>query len=100
MAKILNFCASCETDFASVGAFDRHRIGVHAYTFQEGQRLDPPREDGRRCMSASEMQAAGMEVDPRGRWRIALSTADQNRLRSLKGSAQSDSEPESDRMAA
>jgi len=66
----LNFCCACKTDFASVTAFDKHRVGAHAFTFARGLELDPPREDGRRCLDADEMPAAGLELDPRGRWRI------------------------------
>lgn len=77
----LNLCRSCETDFSSVAAFDRHRTGTHEYTFLEGIELG--REDGRRCMDPDEMLEAGMEVDSRGRWRIALSEADQTRLAAL-----------------
>jgi hypothetical protein len=67
----MNLCVTCKTDFASVAAFDRHRIGVHEYTFAEGLEFEPSREDGRRCMDVDEMLAAGMEQDARGRWRIA-----------------------------
>jgi hypothetical protein len=74
----LNLCRSCGCDFASVSAFDRHRVGVHEYTYSEGLKLEPPREDGRRCMDADELAGAGMERDPRGRWRIA---ADAERAR-------------------
>jgi hypothetical protein len=52
------------------GSFDRHRTGVHAYTFLEGLDLDPPREDGRRCLDPDDMREAGMELDARGRWCI------------------------------
>lgn len=66
-----NYCRGCGSDFASVAAFDRHRVGVHAYTYSEGVRMQQPmREDGRRCLDAAEMTAAGMELDGRGRWRI------------------------------
>ena len=51
----MNLCAACQTDFASVKAFDTHRIGVHAYTFAEGLEMDQERIDGRRCMDADEM---------------------------------------------
>jgi len=68
-----NFCRSCNTDFASVNAFDRHRTGVQEYLFADGLRMEPPVEDGRRCLSPNEMLDAGMEVDDRGRWRIAPS---------------------------
>ena len=69
-AKPRNWCASCGTDFSSVRAFDAHRVGVHAYTRSEGLRLDPPREDGRCCLDAVEMGAAGLTVDGSGRWAV------------------------------
>ena len=47
---------------------DRHRVGVHEYTYGEGLRLNPPREDGRRCLSLEEMEGKGWELDARGRW--------------------------------
>jgi hypothetical protein len=61
----LNGCSGCGTDFASVSAFDRHRVG----------KFEPLE---RRCMDETEMVAAGLELDPRGRWRIA---ADAERIR-------------------
>lgn len=64
----MNSCRSCGEDFGSAGLFDRHRIGRHAYTFGEGLRLDPPREDGRRCLDAGEMRALGWRLNARGRW--------------------------------
>jgi hypothetical protein len=69
----LNLCRSCDTDFSSVAAFDRHRTGVHEYTFLEGIELG--REDGRRCMHPEEMREHGMEVDRSGRWRLVPSEA-------------------------
>jgi hypothetical protein len=48
--------------------FDRHRTGQHEYTFAEGLEMDPPREDGRRCLDAEEMTALGWVLDKRGRW--------------------------------
>ena len=48
--------------------FDRHRVGRHAYTYQEGLRLDPPQEDGRRCLSVNEMEQLNWELDQKGRW--------------------------------
>jgi hypothetical protein len=76
----LNLCCSCKTDFASVAAFDRHRVGKHAYTYREGLEMEPAREDGRRCMDAVEMAAAGMEVDRRGRWALVADPARFERL--------------------
>jgi hypothetical protein len=51
-------------------AFDRHRVGVYVYTHARGLELDTPREDGRRCLDATEMLEAGMASDLRGRWSI------------------------------
>jgi hypothetical protein len=64
----VNYCTSCDCDFSSVAAFDRHRIGTHAYTNAEGLKMEPLREDGRRCMEVDEMTAAGMELNSKGRW--------------------------------
>ena len=74
----LNLCRGCGCDFASVSAFDRHRAGSYVYTFTEGLSLDPPQEDGRRCLDADEMTDAGMAPDAQGRWTI---TADVERAR-------------------
>jgi hypothetical protein len=65
-ARAVNACADCGLDFASVTAFDRHRVGKHAYTYVEGLRLDPPRTDGRRCLDEAE-RADLFDVDGRGR---------------------------------
>lgn len=62
----MNLCRSCNEDFSSVEAFDRHRVGVHEYTFLEG--LEQGREDGRRCLSIEELEEIGFEVNDRGRW--------------------------------
>jgi len=35
---------------------------------EQGLELDPPREDGRRCLEADEMTAKGWELNDRGRW--------------------------------
>jgi hypothetical protein len=74
----MNLCRACGEDFASVAAFDRHRVGVHTYTFTQGLLLDPPVEDGRRCMDEEELYAAGMELDRYACWSIA---ADAERAR-------------------
>lgn len=55
----MNQCGPCGEDFASLDAFDEHRVGFHAFTFPEGTAMDPPRYDGRRCLSVSEMTDAG-----------------------------------------
>jgi hypothetical protein len=70
MKPYLNLCRGCGVDFASVSAFDRHRTGSYEYTFEQGFELDPPHEDGRRCLDADEMLVSGMAPDTRGRWTI------------------------------
>jgi len=82
-----NFCRSCNLDFASVGAFDAHRTGVHDYTFAEGLRMNPSREDGRRCLDLDELPGHGLEhrntrqgVDC---WGFVVSDAERTRLAAL-----------------
>ena len=53
--EVMCFCTACGRDFAGDTYFDRHRIGVHDYTYREGLSMSPPREDGRRCMTPEEM---------------------------------------------
>lgn len=65
----MNLCRTCGLDFAGIKDFDSHRVGVHAYTYWEGLKMDPPREDGRRCLSSSEMSAQGWALNRHGRWR-------------------------------
>ena len=65
----MNVCGACGQDFGS--AFDRHRIGKHAYTYEEGLRMSPPREDGRRCLTVAEMTAQGFVRNAFGRWTLA-----------------------------
>ena len=72
-----NGCATCRQDFSSVTAFDRHRVGNYAYPWS------PEREDGRRCLIGDELLEVGMELDPRGRWRVALTDAERTRLQGL-----------------
>ena len=74
----LNGCSGCRLDFASLAAFDRHRIGRQEYDFS-AERLD-----GRRCMDEGEMIEAGMELDRRGRWTIAKSESERERLMGLR----------------
>lgn len=78
----MNWCRSCSTDFASVAAFDRHRVGKHDYSYSEGLSFDPPREDGRRCLSAREIANSkltdGTPVftpNSRGSWSLAAPLA-------------------------
>ena len=59
--KGLNYCRTCSADFASVAAFDRHRVGTY----------DP---HDRRCMDDRELAAAGMAANARGRWFIVTDT--------------------------
>jgi hypothetical protein len=64
----VNACVPCGEDFSSVRLFDRHRVGLHEFTLSEGLRMDPPREDGRRCLATDEMAALGWERNARGQW--------------------------------
>jgi hypothetical protein len=73
----VNVCGACGLDFGSVRAFDAHRVGVHAYTYPEGLRMTPPRDNGRRCLTSDELSALpGFARNARGRWSLA---AHQNR---------------------
>lgn len=64
----MNLCCRCRQDFTSVAGFDRHRRGTFEYTFTEGLDMDPPREDGRRCLGPDELTEIGFRQDPQGRW--------------------------------
>ena len=75
MDKPKNQCALCFLDFASSRAFDKHKVGVHAYTFAEGMRLSPPRENGRRCLDVDEMRGKGFVQNAYGRWTLAKTLA-------------------------
>lgn len=66
----MNLCSGCGADFASIAAFDKHRVGVYAYAFREGIDRDPPVFDGRRCMDSDEMRALGMELGQHDRWTL------------------------------
>lgn len=71
----MNQCAGppnysgCNLHFADDPSFDAHRVGTHEYTYWEGLKLDPPREDGRRCLSVEEMVEAGWTKNRFDRWR-------------------------------
>lgn len=88
-----NGCGECGADFTSVSLFDRHRVGVHTYTHSEGLKMEPMRDDGRRCLDPDEMRAKGWGRDAKGRWhdpvtvakaRIAFSQADTTPQASLE----------------
>jgi hypothetical protein len=76
----VNLCRACNTDFASLAACDKHRVGVHEYLWSTD------RADGRRCLRESELLEVGMELDPRGRWRIALTNEKRVELVALSAS--------------
>jgi len=68
----LNLCTACREDFGSVSAFDAHRVGVHEYTFDEGLLLTPPRDNGRRCLSFSELESSlRFSRNTRGTWSLS-----------------------------
>jgi hypothetical protein len=66
--KPLYGCSGCSQDFTSLSLFDRHRVGLFEYTLEQGLKLDPPRENGRRCLDSDEMRAKGWAQDGNGRW--------------------------------
>lgn len=76
--KPANQCGPCGLDFSSLRAFDTHHVGKHAYTHEEGLAMNPPRQDGRRCLTVDELRAAGFSQNTRGRWGL---TADIHRAR-------------------
>jgi hypothetical protein len=55
----LNGCSDCRRDFASLRAFDTHRVGDHQLDF-------PEHENGRRCLDVEELPEWAQ--DKRGRW--------------------------------
>jgi hypothetical protein len=66
----MNYCTTCQKDFASLSAFDEHRTGRHAYTYAEGVAREPMVEDGRRCFATHELTDAGWTTDEQERWRF------------------------------
>jgi hypothetical protein len=75
----VNECSACELDFASVAAFDAHRIGRYPqrgpaeYQDRRVRGLVPLDEGwqpkyGRRCLDTEELLALGFAKDKRGRW--------------------------------
>ena len=103
----LNECVTCGLDFASIRAFDLHRVGKFPQSGPSEwrdrvaaglvERFDDWRpEHGRRCLDEDEMIAAGLERDERGRWRLELTPEDRARLtrsRTALRAAADDSEP-------
>lgn len=63
-----NGCTGCGQDLTSTSLFDAHRTGSYVYSLAEGLELEPPREDGRRCLDSGEMRGKGWAQDDRGRW--------------------------------
>lgn len=76
----MKLCGACGLDFTSVQGFDAHRVGKHAYTYSEGSAMDPPREDGRRCLTVGELPDKGFRHTGSGLWELAAS-ADRARER-------------------
>ena len=68
------FCAACGKDFSADAFFDMHRIGKHEYTLWEGLNMDPPKEDGRRCLTPEELRNRGFETNEAGRWHNIANT--------------------------
>jgi hypothetical protein len=64
----LNFCRVCDRDFASLYAFDRHRVGAQGPGDYRGAVEDWSPELGRRCLTETELADAGLELDARGRY--------------------------------
>lgn len=64
----MNVCGGCKKDFASVAAFDGHRVGSHALGEYKESFLDWTPKFGRRCLFPDELEDAGWELDARGRW--------------------------------
>jgi hypothetical protein len=75
----VNLCAGCGQDFASVAAFDAHRVGRYPqigpseYQDRRVRGFVPLNEDwqpdyGRRCLDVSDLVQRGFVLDKRGRW--------------------------------
>jgi hypothetical protein len=92
----VNECSACRRDFASVAAFDKHRVGAYPqagpadWLDRRSAGLVAPLEDwtpelGRRCLDDDdEFAAAGLEVDGNGRWRIIIGADERERLAVLR----------------
>lgn len=77
-------CSPCGLVFTSTSAFDKHRVGKHAYTFREGLEMDPPREDGRRCLGEDELVALDWRQNRYGRWHPPSRGWSDSRLEELR----------------
>jgi len=92
----VTLCRPCGEQFSGTSAFDRHRVGTHEYTFQQG--IDHGVDDGRRCLAPSEMIAKGMSLNAKGCWQIDASVESardyfRNTPSELRRGSESDSEP-------
>lgn len=86
----MNLCSDCKEDFGSVSSFDAHRIGKHAYTYEQGLNMIPAVKDGRRCLSIEEMIDIEWHQDSRGAWRQPAADPDALlRLRDARRAAES-----------
>ncbi len=65
-------CGTCQQVFASVKAFDFHRVGAHEY--QE-----------RRCLTPREMRRMGMSQDAQLRWMLPMPTSSMTVCQKSKG---------------
>jgi hypothetical protein len=66
--SVLNQCATCEEDFASVDAFDQHILSA-------------PSDPSFDCMQVSELEAKGWRRNERGRWSSPRTLAAAQRVR-------------------
>jgi len=91
-------CTTCSEDFASLAAFDRHRVGEYP---QRGpaESVGPldewTPERGRRCLGVNEMLDTGFERNAYGRWSIARDLA-RARERATGGSLGRPARPQPD----
>ena len=65
----LNGCSACGRDFASLRAFDAHRVGEHSLDF-------PEHENGRRCLDVEELPEWLMDRGDRWTTRTLKARAD------------------------
>lgn len=75
----MNLCSGCKQDFASISAFDAHRVGDYGPGEFKGNLADWTRELGRRCRDIEELEGRGFVRNAHGRW-----TREKHRLRAAK----------------